>query len=317
VTLYLIRRLIMSLVVIVLVMTFLGLLVHLIPGDPVKTIMGPRASPALAALVRKQMELDKPVPTQVYDFIRNGMEGNLGVDFVSQVPVTTLIRAALPQTIILAMTALVIAVLSGVPLGVLASTRPGSWVDRITGIVSVALITVPPYVAGLLLLVIVSVRLQALPAIGIGNTGDPIDYARHLLLPAVALALGWVGYIARLVRASMLEVLGSNYIRTARAFGLGQRLIFYKYGLRNAIIPTIAVLGVGLGNLIGGTIFVEVIFARPGLGTLIFNAIEARNYPIVRGGVLVIAIMCVLANLIADLSYRLFDPRIRVEGGGQ
>jgi peptide/nickel transport system permease protein len=317
VTLYLIRRLIMSFVVIVLVMTFLGLLVHLIPGDPVKTIMGPRASPELAAMVRKQMELDKPVPTQVYDFIRHALEGNLGVDFVSQVSVTTLIRAALPQTIILAVTALVIAVLIGVPLGVVASTRPGSWVDRITGVVSVALITVPPYVAGLLLLVVVSVRLQALPAIGIGNTGDPVDYARHLLLPAVALALGWVGYIARLVRASMLEVLGSNYIRTARAFGLRQRLIFYKYGLRNAIIPTIAVLGVGLGNLIGGTIFVEVIFARPGLGTLIFNAIEARNYPIVRGGVLVIAIMCVLANLIADLSYRVFDPRIRVEGGSQ
>jgi peptide/nickel transport system permease protein len=315
VTLYLIRRLVMSFVVIVLVMTFLGLLVHLIPGDPVKTIMGPRASPELAALVRKQMELDKPVPTQVYDFIRHALEGDLGVDFVSQAPVTTLIRGALPQTIILAVTALVIAVLLGVPLGVLASTRPGSWLDRITGVVSVALITVPPYVAGLILLVVVSVRLQALPAIGIGNTGDPVDYARHLLLPAVALALGWVGYIARLVRASMLEVLGSNYIRTARAFGLRQRLIFYKYGLRNAIIPTIAVLGVGLGNLIGGTIFVEVIFARPGLGTLIFNAIEARNYPIVRGGVLVIAVMCVLANLIADLSYRLFDPRIRVEGG--
>ena len=316
-TLYLIRRLIMSFVVIILVMTFLGLLVHLIPGDPVKTIMGPRASPQLAALVRKQMELNKPVPTQVYDFIRNALHGNLGIDFVSQVPVTTLIRAALPQTIILALTALVIAVVLGVPLGVLASTRPGSWLDRITGLVSIALITAPPYVVGLLLLVIFSVRLREFPAIGIGNTGDPVDYARHLLLPAIALALGWVGYIARLVRASMLEVLGSNYIRTARAFGLRQRLIFYKYGLRNAIIPTIAVLGVGLGNLIGGTIFVEVIFARPGLGTLIFNAIEARNYPIVRGGVLVIAIMCVFANLVADLSYRLFDPRIRIEGRSQ
>lgn len=316
-TLYLIRRLIMSFVVIILVMTFLGLLVHLIPGDPVKTIMGPRASPQLAALVRKQMELNKPVPTQVYDFIRNALHGNLGIDFVSQVPVTTLIRAALPQTIILAVTALLIAVVLGVPLGVLASTRPGSWLDRITGVVSVALITAPPYVVGLLLLVIFSVRLREFPAIGIGNTGDPVDYARHLLLPAIALALGWVGYIARLVRASMLEVLGSNYIRTARAFGLRQRVIFYKYGLRNAIIPTIAVLGVGLGNLIGGTIFVEVIFARPGLGTLIFNAIEARNYPIVRGGVLVIAIMCVFANLVADLSYRLFDPRIRIEGRSQ
>lgn len=305
----------MSLVVIVLVMTFLGLLVHLIPGDPVRTIMGPRASPQLAAIVRRQMELNKPVPTQVLDFIVNAFHGNLGVDFVSQVSVMTLIRSALPQTLILAATALALAVLIGVPLGVLASTRPGSWVDRITGVISVALITVPPYVAGLLLLVVFSVRLQLLPAIGIGTTSDPADYARHLILPAVALAAGWVGYIARLVRASMLEVLGSNYIRTAHAFGLRRRVIFYKYGLRNAIIPTIAVLGVGLGSLIGGTIFVEVIFARPGLGTLIFDAIEARNYPIVRGGVLVIAILCVCANLVADLSYRMFDPRIRLQGG--
>jgi peptide/nickel transport system permease protein len=291
VVLYLIRRLFMSLVVIVLVMTFLGLLVHLIPGDPVRTIMGPRASPQLAALVRRQMELNKPVPTQVYDFVVKAFHGNLGIDFVSQVAVTALIRAALPQTLILAASALALAVVIGVPLGVLASTHPGSWVDRITGVISVALITVPPYVAGLLLLVVFSVRLRMFPAIGIGSTSDPANYLQHLALPAIALAAGWVGYIARLVRASMLEVLGSNYIRTAHAFGLRRRLIFYKYGLRNAIIPTIAVLGVGLGNLIGGTIFVEVIFARPGLGTLIFNAIEARNYPIVRGGVLVIAIL--------------------------
>ena len=192
VILYLIRRLFMSLVVVVLVMIFLGLLVHLIPGDPVRTIMGPRASPQLAAIVRRQMELNKPVPTQVYDFIVNAFHGNLGIDFVSQVSVTTLIRAALPQTLVLAASALALAVLFGVPLGILASTHPGSWADRITGMVSVALITVPPYVAGLLLLVVFSVRLQVFPAIGIGNTSNPTDYIRHLILPAVALGAGWV-----------------------------------------------------------------------------------------------------------------------------
>jgi peptide/nickel transport system permease protein len=132
----------------------------------------------------------------------------------------------------------------------------------------------------------------------------------------VALAITWVGYLARLVRANMLEVLGSNYIRTAKAFGLRERSIFYRYALKNAIIPTIAVLGVGLGSLMGGAIFVEVIFAREGLGTLIYNAIETRNYPIVRGGVLVVAILFVLANLLADLSYRFLDPRIRQGGAG-
>ena len=136
------------------------------------------------------------------------------------------------------------------------------------------------------------------------------------MLPTIALALSWIGYIARLSRASMLEVLNTNYIRTAQAFGLKERLIFYKYALKNAVIPVVAILGVGLGQLIGGAIFVEVIFARPGLGTLIYNAIQTRDYAIVRGGVLVIAIMFVLANLLADLSYRFLDPRIRVEASG-
>ena len=143
----------------------------------------------------------------------------------------------------------------------------------------------------------------------------PGDYLRHLLLPALALAIPWWGYLARLVRASMLEVLGASYIRTAWAFGLRDRVVFYKYALKNAIIPAVAVLGVGLGSLMGGAIFVEVIFTRPGLGSLIFDSIEARNYPIVRGGVLVVALLFVGANLIADFSYRFLDPRIRLELG--
>ncbi len=156
-------------------------------------------------------------------------------------------------------------------------------------------------------------RLHSTHSRGAGELSDPLDYLRHLILPAVALAITWIGYLARLVRASMLEVLNANYIRTAQAFGIKERMIFYRYALKNAIIPTIAVLGVGLGSLMGGAIFVEVIFARPGLGTLIYDAIQSRNYPIVRGGVLVVAILFVLANLLADLSYRVLDPRIRDE----
>ena len=303
----------MTALVVLVVMVFLASLVHLIPGDPVTTILGPRADPELSKIVRHDMQLDLSVPHQVWNFVSGALHGDLGVDFTSNEEVTTLVFSALPHTIILACASLMLAVLIGVPLGIYAATHPNTLIDRITGVVAVSLITIPPYLAGLFLLLLFAVRFPVLPAIGAGELSDPLDYLRHLILPAVALAITWIGYLARLVRASMLEVLNANYIRTAQAFGIKERMIFYRYALKNAIIPTIAVLGVGLGSLMGGAIFVEVIFARPGLGTLIYDAIQSRNYPIVRGGVLVVAILFVLANLLADLSYRVLDPRIRDE----
>ena len=313
---YLLKRLGMTLVVVVLLMVFLAVLVHAIPGDPVKTILGPRASEDLAQTVRTEMGLDDPVPVQVWDFVTHAFRGDLGSDFVSQLPVTTLIGEQLPHTIVLAFSSLLLAVLIGVPLGVYAATRPNTWADRLTGLVSISFITVPAYVAGLFLLIVFAVKLDALPAIGAGELSDPIDYLKHLTLPSIALAVTWIGYFARLVRASMLEVLSTNYIRTAHAFGLRERVVFYRYALKNAIIPTIAVLGVGLGSLMGGAVFVEIVFARPGLGSLVVDSIANRNFPIVRGSVLVIALLFVFANLAADLSYRFLDPRIRLERMG-
>jgi len=306
----------MTLVVILIVITFLAVLIHLIPGDPVTTIMGPRASPALAQIVRHNMGLDKSVPVQVLDFIVGAFQGKLGVDFVSNVPVTTLIFGALPQTLALAFTSLLIAVVVGIPVGVFAAKHANGLVDRLLAIVSVSFITMPAFVVGLLLLLAFSVHLHIFPAIGTGSLSEPGDYARHLVLPACALAITWVGYIGRLVRANMLEVLGEAHIRTAFAQGIRERVVFYKLALKNALIPVIAVLGVGLGSLIGGAIFVEVIFARPGIGSLIYAAIETRNYPVVRGGVLVVAVLFVFANLLADLLYRFLDPRVRVEARG-
>jgi len=310
---YLGKRLAMTVVVVLLLMVFLAVLVHLIPGDPVRTILGPRASEELAQTVRDEMGLDDPVPVQVYDFVRNAVQGDLGEDFVSNVPVTSLIGEALPHSIILAVAGLAVAALIGIPLGVFASTRPNSIADRISGIISISLITVPAYVAGLFLLLIFAVELGVLPAIGTGDFSEPIDYLKHLALPATALALTWIGYLARLVRTSMFEVLNQNYIRTAHAFGLPERRVYYKYALKNAIIPTVAVLGVGLGQLLGFAVFVEIIFTRAGLGTLIIDSIANRNFPIVQGSVLVIAVLFVFANLLADLSYRVLDPRIRLE----
>jgi peptide/nickel transport system permease protein len=314
-TAYVLKRLGMTAIVVLLLMVFLAIIVHLIPGDPVRTILGPRASEELSQTVREEMGLDDPVPVQVYDFVRNALQGDLGQDFVSQVPVTTLIGEALPHTLILAAAGLGLAALVGIPLGVFASTRPNSIGDRLAGIVSISLITVPAYVAGLFLLLIFAVELDWFPAIGTGDFSDPVDYLKHLALPAIALALTWVGYLARLTRTSMFEVLNQNYIRTAQAFGLPDRRIYYKYALKNAIIPTVAVLGVGLGTLMGGAVFVEIIFTRAGLGTLILDSIENRNFPIVRGSVLVIAVLFVASNLLADLTYRLLDPRVRVERG--
>jgi peptide/nickel transport system permease protein len=312
---YLVKRVVMSALVGLLIIVMLSGLVHVIPGDPVQIILGPRASPALSAAVRQQMGLDDPIYRQIADFVWGVLHGNLGEDFVTGVPVTKLIGAALPHTVVLAVAGLGLAVVLGVPLGVLAATRPNSLLDRVTAFVSVSFITMPPYVAGLFLLLLFALRWPVLPAVGTGSFSDPIDYARHLVLPAVALGLGWIGYFARLVRTSMLEVLSANYVRTAYAFGIRERLIFYKYALKNALVPTVAVLGVGLGTLLGGAIFVEVIFARNGLGQLVFAAIATRNYPIVRGTALVIALLFVAANLLADLSYRFLDPRIRVEEG--
>ncbi|MBC7241702.1 MAG: ABC transporter permease, partial [Anaerolineae bacterium] len=206
-----------------------------------------------------------------------------------------------------------LAILLGIPLGVFSATHPDSWLDRILALFSISFITIPSYVGGLFLLLIFAVQLRAMPAIGVGEPGNIPDYIRHLILPAVALAITWVGYLARLVRASMLEVLNENYIRAALAAGIPLRKVVYKYALKNALIPTVAVLGVGLGNLMGGAVFVEIIFSRPGMGTLIYNAIQSRNYPIVRAGVLVVACLFIVANLLADLAYTYLDPRIQLD----
>ncbi len=310
---YLIKRIGMALLVAVLLMVFLALLVHVVPGDPATAILGQRSTPELVRTVREQMGLDKSVPAQVAQFVGHAFQGDLGRDFVSNQPVTRLIRNALPHTIALAVSSLALAILLGIPLGVLAATRPNGVLDRLTGVLSTSLITTPSYIAGLYLLLLFALSVKLFPAVGTGDFSHPIDYLQHLVLPAVALALGWIGYFARLVRTSMLEVMNANYIRTAYAYGLRDRVIFYRHALKNAIIPTIAVLGVGLGELMGGAVFVEVIFSRVGLGSLIVDSIETRNYPVVQGCVLTIALLFVLANLLADLSYRLLDPRIRVE----
>lgn len=311
---YIIKRLGMTVIVCLLAIILLSLMPYIVPGDPIKTILGPRASEALVVQLRSEMDLDKSPVVQVTNFLGKVAHGDLGKNFITGKPISFQINEVLPHTILLAFTSLLLAVLIGIPLGVLSAIHPGSWIDNLVGALSVSMITLPPYVAGLLLLLLFAVTLGWFPAVGTGEWNEPGSLLQHLVLPAFALSISWIGYLARLVRASILEILTTDYIRTARAFGLRDRLIYYKYALKNAIIPTIAVLGVGLGNLLGGSIFIEVIFSRQGLGQLIYNSIIDRNYPVVRAGILYAALMFALANLVADISYRFVNPKINIEG---
>jgi peptide/nickel transport system permease protein len=309
---YLVKRFFMTLLVLVLVTVYLTLMVHIVPGDPAKSLLGPRANPERIAKIRAAMNLDKPVLTQIGLALWSLVRGDLGTDLFTGRAISELVGAALPHTLILAWTSLSLAVLIGIPLGIYSATHPDSWLDRFTAIISISFITVPSYVGGLFLLLLFAVRMQVMPAIGVGEEGNVLDYIKHLILPASALAITWVGYLARLVRASLLEVLNETYIRAEMAAGIPVRKIYYKYALKNAIIPTVAVLGVGVGNLMAGAVFVELIFTRPGMGMLIYNAIQARNYPVVRAGVLVVAFLFVAANLLADVVYTYLDPRIQL-----
>jgi len=310
---YLARRVLLALVVALLVLVAMSAAVRLIPGDAATAILKERATPTLIAQVRRDMGLDQPVHVQVGEFIVKAVHGDLGEDFFTNRPVTEIVTQAIPHTLVLAVVSMLLATLVAIPLAIFAAARPGSMVDRLLAVTSIAAISVPSIVAGLVLLVVFGVELQWFPIIGTGDFSSPLDYLRHLVLPATALALGWAGYLARLLRASLVDVLGSTYIRAATAFGVRRRVIFFRFALKNAFIPTLAVIGYGTASLIGGALFVEVIFTREGVGTVLAQAIRNRNYVVVQGTVVVVSLLFILFNLLVDLAYRFVDPRVRIE----
>jgi peptide/nickel transport system permease protein len=286
-------------------------LTRLIPGDPATVILGSRATPETVAALNARIGLDKPLQMQVLTFFSRLIVGDLGQDVFNDRPVLQLVAAALPNTVALAISAMLLAIAIGVPLALISAHRPGGRVDRLIAFVSVGFISTPSFVVSVFLLMIFSVKLRWFPVLGAGERGDILDQLWHLVLPTLALAAGWVGYIARLLRSSLLEVLSESHIRTLRAYGVSEAKILIKYTLKPAVLPTIAVLGMGFGELLGGAVFAEVIFNRPGLGSLIYDSIRTRNYPVVQGGVFVIVLLYVLTNLVAELSQTLTDPRER------
>jgi peptide/nickel transport system permease protein len=310
---YLARRVVVALLVALTVLTALASFARVLPGDAATIMLGQRATPELVATVRGEMGLDKSVPEQVGSFVVNAARGDLGNDFFTRRPVAGIVTDSLPHTIALAFSSMLLATLLAIPLGVLAATRPGSLLDRVLATASIVAIAIPSLIAGLGLLVVFGVRLELFPIIGTGSFSDPLDYLHHLALPTVALAMAWTGYLARLLRASLVEELGAPYVRAATAYGIHNRMIFFRYALKNAFIPTLAVVGFGVATLMAGALFVEVIFSRKGVGSSLAYAIDTRNYVVVQGLVAVVAVLFIAINLLVDLAYRLVDPRVRVE----
>lgn len=308
---YFASRLLTTLLTVLGAMLLLFALTAIIPGDPAAILLGPQASPEVAARFIAEMGLDQPIHVRFFQFLGHLVTGDLGTDVVNGRRVAATIGAVLPYTLVLTFGAIALSMLLGIPLGAYAATRPGSWVDNGLAGVSVAFIAIPSFVVAILLLLLFSVYLDWLPVLGTGRTDDWMDQARRLVMPTLALSVGWVGFIARLVRTSMLEVLSQPYIRTARAYGLPAGQVIFKYALKNAFIPPLAVLGLGIGRLLGGAVLVEIVFARPGLGRLVLDAINARNYPVLQGAVLVVVLLFVAANLAVDLLYVALDPRMR------
>jgi peptide/nickel transport system permease protein len=308
---YAIRRLGLTVLILLVTMTLLFSMVYLVPGDPASVALGPRATAAMKATFRARMGLDDPLLVQLWRFISNVLRGDLGIDVWSNRSVAQIVLEAMPYTLALTGVGLGWAVMTGIPLGAWSAVSRNSWADRLIGVLSVSAIAIPSFIVAIYSLLVFAVWLKWLPAIGAGDRGDLGDQLTHLLLPAFAVGLGWVGYIARMVRASMLEVMGENHVRTARAFGIHEQRILFRYALPIAILPTIALLGVGIGNLLSGAVFAEIVFARPGVGKLTYDAVITRNYPVVMGSVLITTAFYASCTLLADLAAAWLDPRVR------
>jgi len=288
--------------------------IRVLPGDPALIIMGTEASPEAAARLREAMGLNRPLPVQYAEWIGGALRGDLGRSIQYDVPVGSLILSRLPVTVPLTLMAAFLMALAAIPLGIFAATRHRRWGDYLTMILSQLGIAVPSFWAGLLLILLFSVRLGWVQAGGFDGWGQGVWPAlRSLLLPAIALGLFQFAVLARTTRSAILEVLREEYVKTARAKGLGEPAVLVKHTFRNAMIPVVTVVGIQLGQLMAGSIILESVFYLPGLGRLALGAINARDLPVVQGVVLFVASTIVLINVLVDVLYGFLDPRIRYE----
>jgi len=303
---YIAKRLLLAIPVVLGVAFVVFAMVRVIPGDPAQIMAGEAATEEFVEAIRKDMGLDRPLLTQFASFVGNALRGDFGRSVRSKAPVTIELRARIPNTISLTIAGLVVAVAVGVSAGVISAIRPYSLIDAAVMLVALAGLSMPVFWSGLMLILVFAVWLGWLPAVG---TDTPV----HLILPAVTLGMATAAIIARMTRSSMLEVLRSDYIRTARAKGLAEQSVINRHAFRNALIPVITVVGLQMGTLLSGAVLTESVFAWPGIGRLLVEGILTRDYPLVQASVLVVALAFVLVNLFVDLLYAVVDPRIHYE----
>ena len=333
---YIARRLLNLIPVLLGITLLVFVFLHLIPGDPAVVMAGERATPDQVAALREQLGLNKPLPLQYLVFLGNLLRFNFGTSIITGVPIAEEIRIRWPATFELSVAAMLVAVILGIPAGVLAAVRKNSAVDNLTMSGSLLGVSLPVYWLGLLLVYLFAVNLHWLPPSGRlsidagfnfksitsfyvldallqGNFRVLKDVLAHLVLPALTLGTIPLAILARITRSAMLEVLSQDYIRTARAKGLLERWVIFKHALKNALLPVVTIIGLQFGTLLGGAILTETIFSWPGIGSWIYEGILSRDYPVVQGGVVFVAIAFVLINLLVDLSYAFLDPRIQYQ----
>lgn len=308
---FLLRRTGLAVVILLIVAILLFLMMHMIPGDPTVVALGPRSTPEMREAFRAMMGLDRPFLEQLGLFLGRLAHGDLGQDVWSRRPVLTMILEVLPYTVTLALASFLWAVTLGVLLGCIAVVHHGKWGDWLIGLVSIAFVAVPSFVVALYSLLVFAVWLNWLPAIGAGEPGDIPAQLRALILPSFAVGLGWVGYVSRLIRAAMIEAMGEDYVRTLRAYGVAERRITYRYALKQALLAVLPVIAIGFGGLLTGSVFAEIVFTRPGLGKMTYDAVMSRNFPLVMGTVLVTSGLYVACMILADAVTALLDPRVR------
>jgi peptide/nickel transport system permease protein len=309
---FLIRRIASTFIVMAIVAVIIFLLVRIAPGDPVAILVGDNASPDQIQAVRKQLGLDDPIFVQFWRWASRVLVGDLGISIFSNEPVAKLIGQRLEPTLSLAATTIILAVVVAVTAGIIAAWQVGTWIDRIVMGLSVASFSVPVFVVGYVLIYVFAIQLRWLPVQGYQPIADGfVEWFRHLVLPSIALGLAYVALIARITRTAMLEVLAEDYIRTAHAKGVATAPVLLKHALKNAGVPIVTVIGIGIALLIGGVVITETVFNIPGIGRLVVDAIQTRDYPIIQGVILLFSGVYVIVNLLIDLTYTLLDPRIR------
>ena len=309
---FIFRRLLATIPVILVVAIFVFLMLRLTPADPAAIIAGDNANAEQVAAIRRQLGLDQPMLTQFFIWSGKILQGDLGESFFFKKTVASLIADRVQATLSLATFTMILAILIAVPLGVLAAAKQGTWIDRIVMGFSVAGFSVPVFVIGYLLIYVFAIQLNWLPVQGYTRFEvNALDWAKRLILPSVTLSVIYVALIARMTRTSMLEVLSEDYVRTARAKGQIERKVLFRHALRNAAVPIVTVIGIGIALLIGGVVVTESVYTIPGLGRLTVDAVLARDYPVIQAVILLFSLVYVMVNLLVDITYTLLDPRIR------